>query len=29
MIARAFRGLERAFVEQVTATKCARLYGFG
>jgi len=28
-IAHAFRGLERAFVEQVTATNCARLYGFG
>src|SRR5438552_318207 len=27
-IAHAFRGLERAFVEQVTATNCARLYGF-
>jgi len=27
-IAHAFQGLERAFVEQVTATNCARLYGF-
>src|SRR5207249_12233803 len=27
-IAHAFRGLDRAFVEQVTATNCARLYGF-
>src|SRR5204863_9598093 len=27
-IARAFAGLDAAFVEQVTATNCARLYGF-
>jgi len=27
-IAHAFAGLEQAFVEQVTATNCARLYGF-
>jgi predicted TIM-barrel fold metal-dependent hydrolase len=27
-IAHAFAGLERAFVEQVTAANCARLYGF-
>jgi predicted TIM-barrel fold metal-dependent hydrolase len=28
-IAEAFAGLDAAFVEQVTATNCARLYGFG
>jgi len=27
-IARAFAGLDATFVEQVTATNCARLYGF-
>jgi predicted TIM-barrel fold metal-dependent hydrolase len=27
-IAEAFAGLDAAFVEQVTATNCARLYGF-
>jgi predicted TIM-barrel fold metal-dependent hydrolase len=27
-IAQAFRGLDAAFVERVTATNCARLYGF-
>ena len=27
-IAQAFQGLDQTFVEKVTATNCARLYGF-